>query len=66
MEAHMRWAVIENAGYEGEWVAQTDFATEREAWKWAHERYQYDEMQEMHVDVAHWDDDQECWSYDYY
>lgn len=58
------WAVVENAGYEGETTRHVD-RSYREALAWSKEHYSEEEREELHVDIAHWDHDQECWSYDY-
>lgn len=59
-----KWAVIENAGYEGERVART-FATEGAALDFFADHYSDEEADELHVDVAHWDEDGAFWSYDH-
>lgn len=65
-----RWAVIENAGYEGEYVLCDNLTSHDEAWRYARGKYTKDELDPhhpncLHVDVAFWDEETAGWSYDY-
>ena len=64
MQKPARWAVIENAGYEGECVRRGDFKSAMEAERYAQSKYDEDEREDLHVDIAFWDADG-FWSYDY-
>jgi hypothetical protein len=61
----MKWAIIENAGYEGERNIGGEFGSSKEAWAYVSKMYDPDEQESLHVDVAHWDEDGEFWSYDH-
>ena len=61
----MRWAVIENAGYEGECVIASNFTHWLDAYDYVCSHYDEDERESLHVDVAHWDEEGEFWSYDH-
>lgn len=56
------WAVIENAGYVGENV-RGRFESWHAAERFVQDKYDEDERQDLHVDIAYWDGD--GWSYDY-
>lgn len=58
------WAVIENAGYDGENTRHVD-RSYAEANRWADEHYTRQERADLNVDIAHWDHEQDCWSYDH-
>jgi hypothetical protein len=60
-----RWAVIEYAGYEGECVVASDFSHWQFAQEYVNNHYDRDEQEDMRVDIAFWDAEQECWSYDH-
>lgn len=60
-----KWAIIENAGYEGENIAGQNFTSEAQAWATVRRNYDPDEIEDMHVDVAHWDEEGGFWSYDH-
>ncbi len=60
----MRLAVIENAGYIGENL-RAEFSTWREAEAYVDKHYRGDECHELHVDIAHWDEEGGFWSYDH-
>jgi hypothetical protein len=63
MDFPNRWAVIEEAGYVGESVIRDNFDSWSEANAFTLKRYDADEREELHVDIAYWDGD--GWSYDY-
>lgn len=65
MRKNMRWAVIENAGYEGECTIASNFTHWLDAQDYVRSHYAKDEQGSLHVDIAFWDDEQECWSYDH-
>ena len=60
-----RWAVIENAGYRGERVVNDRMTTHSAAIKLMQDLYDPDEIEDLHVDIAHWDEEGEFWSYDH-
>jgi hypothetical protein len=58
------WVVVENAGYEGEYVWPTLHRTLEDAERWATRKYDWKERHRLHVDIARVDDEQHL-SYDY-
>lgn len=62
--ARTTWVVVENAGYEGEYVWPTLHATFMEACAWRDRKYDDDERESLRVDIARVDDEQHL-SYDY-
>lgn len=65
MTKTMIWAVIENAGHNGEQVVADNFSHWMDAYAYIQKQYDEDEIETLHIDVAHWDSEQECWSYDH-
>lgn len=47
----MTYLVIENAGYEGERIVHRHKSF-RAAYAWVRDRYNTDQLEEMHVDIA--------------
>lgn len=60
----MKLAVIENAGYQGERL-RFECASWADAYRFIERAYSADERDTLHVDVAHWDEAEEFWSYDH-
>jgi hypothetical protein len=59
------WAVIENAGYEGEWIAREDLPSMFRAIEVMEKLYpDQEEREALHVDVA-WKTEEGWYSYDY-
>lgn len=65
MAKPMKWAVIEMAGMaHGERVVH-ECASWSAADSWTVKHYPQDERERLHVDIAHWDEEGEFWSYDH-
>lgn len=62
--ARTTWVVVESAGYDGEYVWPTLHSTYAEASRWMGRKYDAEEIEELHVDIARVDDEQHL-SYDY-
>lgn len=59
-----KWVVVENAGYEGEYVWPQLHASYMDAERFAARKYRAGEREELHVDIAYVEDEQHL-SYDY-
>lgn len=64
MQKPARWAVIENAGYDGECVIASNFPHWLDAHAYVRSHYDEDERESLHVDIAFWDEEG-FWSYDH-
>lgn len=62
--ARSTWVVVENAGYEGEYVWPTLHASYQNAVTWMHKHYDMEERERLRLDIARVDDEQHL-SYDY-
>lgn len=61
----MKFAVIENAGYERERIVNSALESYRDACAWKDAHYAEDEQESLHVDIAWWDVAGSFWTYDF-